>query len=204
MTEADALETAQEDAEILKSKIVNGAVPDDITKMLTGLMLRRINQMESRRATKAASTAAARRTTAPTFSEYLTARSMRILKAIKVHLPPEDTRALLIWFIGSPPQVPGILQHIISLLGESSGKQAVETAQQQTQQMLDQMQRSDHHLFNQQIQALCQTKRNLIRGKLLEAQWAFQERDGETAKCNVMQARKMALRWLKELEERTR
>ncbi len=204
MTEADALETAQLDAKRLHKKIQDGAMPDDFGRAVLARIVRRIDGFERPNASQSARAAAQQRLTAPTFSEHLASRAVAVVLAAMHRLPPEDSRALALWLIGTLPQVPGFLPHIIGALSESSGQLAIERSQRQLEAVLRKMQAADEDLFQKQITTLSGPRQRIIQGLLLDAQWAFQERDGITARLRVMRARRVAMRWLKGMARQRR
>lgn len=198
ITEADALETAQLDGKALYERLEAGAMPEDVARLVVRRILFHISRFDDQRALERAKKAASRRLTAPTFSEQLTARCVTVTATAIQALPPEDGRAIGLWLIGSPPQIDGFLGHAIQGLGESSGEDAVERAATYIQGILDRMRTTDEDLFQTQVKTLTGPRQRIIRGLLLDAQWAFQERDGQTARMRVMSARKIARKWLAE------
>ncbi len=204
ITEADALDLAQVDANIIHRKIEKGAMPDDLGKLAVKLFLRRIDSLGDRSASAGAREGAIQRLSAPTMSEFTLAQIMNVFGRIMPRLPPEDTRALVLWLNGTPPQVPGFLRHLITLLAETSGQQAITNCETQLATILQRMQQADTTLFEIKLKDLNAPKRRIIRGFLLQSQWAFQERDGVTARSHVIHARRLALRWLKEDERNQR
>jgi hypothetical protein len=200
ITEANALEIAQSDAQKLYGRLEAGAMPDDVGRAVIGRILTHVDRFGRERASKRAREAAAKRMTAPTFSEHLVARCMGVAISAMKSLPPEDSRALALWLIGAPPQVPGFLKHVIAGLSETSGMPAVEQAEAQMMGLLNRMQKLDDDLFQNQIRSLSIPRQRIIRGLLMDAQWAFNERDGGTARSRVISARKIAQRWLREHE----
>jgi len=201
ITEADALENAQSDARRLQKKIHAGALVSDIAKALVVRVLYHINSFENPQAMKLAQQAAQKKMNAPTISEHLTARCISISTIAMRALQPEDSRALALWLIGAPPQVPGFLTHAIHAIGETSGEEAVERANTYVTGLLNQMQQRDQDLFTNQINVLSSPRQHIVRGLLLDAQWAFEGRDGGTARLRVISARKMAQKWLKDNQE---
>jgi len=196
ITEANALEFAQSDASVLYKKISAGALPGDIARALVLRVLYHIKSFENPRALHLAKKAAQKKMSAPTLSEHLTARCVSISTIAMKALPPEDSRALALWLIGAPPQVPGFLKQAIHAIGETSGEGAVERANIYVKGQLDQMQKQDEDLFRTQINVLTRPRQRIIRGLLLDAQWAFEGRDGGTARRRVISARETAKKWL--------
>lgn len=204
ITEADALDLAQVDANLVHKKIEKGAMPDALGKLAVKLFLRRIDSLEDRTASDRAREGAVQRLSAPTMSEFTLAQMMNIFGKAMTRLPPEDTRALILWLNGTPPQAPGFLRHMVNLLGETSGEQAIANCEAQLGAMVQRMQQADTALFEIKLKELNAPRRRIIRGFLLQSQWAFQERDGITARNHVIRARRLTLRWLKEAERNKR
>lgn len=198
ITEANALEIAQLDAKGLYDKLNEGAMPEDLARLTIRRILYHINSFDRPRAIEKAKLAAQRRMTAPTHSQLLASRCTNIIIEAMKELLPEDSRALALWFAGAPPQVPGFLRHAVLGLTESSAEEAVDEAEKHVLTLLDRMQRVDHDLFQNKINVLTNPRQRIIRGLLLDAQWAFQERDGENARVRVILARKIAHRWLRD------
>jgi len=200
ITEADALDLAQNDANLIHRKIEKGAMPDAVGKLAVKLLMRRIDSLANKGASSRARQGALQRLSAPTMSEFTLAQMMNVFGRAMSRLPPEDTRALVLWLNGTPPHVPGFLRHVVNMLGETSGEQAIANCEAQFTAILQRMQQADTKLFEIKLKELNPPRRRIIRGFLLESQWAFQERDGVTARNHVIKARRLALRWLKEAE----
>lgn len=197
ITEADALELAQSDARGIHKKINAGALPGDIATALVRRVLHHIKSFDNPKALHLAKHAAQKKMNAPTLSEHLTARCVSICTTAMKALEPEDARALALWLIGAPPQVPGFLKHTIDVIGETSGEEAIERAHAYIKGLLDRMLTQDEQLFSKQINSLSRPRQRIIRGLLLDAQWAFEGRDGSTARRRVISARKTAKKWLR-------
>lgn len=198
ITEVDALELAQADASLIHKKIEGGLLPDQLAELTIRMFLRRIDSLETPKASTAARQGAIKQMTSATLSELTIMRLMTMLEHAIVKLPPEDVRALILWLNGTPPMVPGIIKHAVNLLGESSGAQSLGTAETMMGNLLQRMQRSDTELFEIRIKTLNSPRRRIISGILLQSRWFFHERDGISARAHVIKARRLALRWLRE------
>jgi hypothetical protein len=198
ITEATALEIAQADARRIHKHLENGAMPDQVGRAFFHRIVRHIDSFESEKASEAAREAAQKRMTAPTFSEHLIARAMAICTRSMRHLEPEDTRALMLWLVGTPPTIPGFMVHVVNQIGETAGPEAIQKAYTQTQALLDRMQKVDDHLFNEQVKGLSNPRQRILRGMLLRAQWTFHAKDGITARNQISLARRLAMRWVQQ------
>lgn len=198
ITETDALDLAQRDANAIHGKIEQGLMPDQVGKMAMKLFIRHVDSLGDSAASERARQGAVQKMSASTLSELTLAQMMSIFNKTMGRLQPEDTRALVLWLNGTPPHVPGMLQHLVYLLGESSGQHVVQRYESELTLLLRQMQEADTALFEIKLKSLNKPRRCIIRGLLLESQWAFQERDGITVRNHVIRARKLAMRWLKE------
>jgi hypothetical protein len=202
MTEIDAIEIAQLDAQFLQRKISKGAMPQEISNTLMALLKRRVHDMKEPRASREIESSSAEPPPpSSTFSEVLVNQATTLLMRTIRYLPPEDSRALFLWLI-NPTPAPGVLTFLVHTIGESSGVPALQTFQGQVNQILHKMKQTDEALFHQQLKTLNEARRNIIIGMLLDARWATQEGDGFSARNHIVRARKLALKWLQVHQDR--
>lgn len=202
LLESNALEMAQADGRKISALIEKGATLDQISKRVLVLSLRKIGAFDSPAAVKAAQNAVNAPRSAGTYSEQISARLLALYEAAIPRLHPEDSRALGLYLIGFPPDIQGLIQHLVFAVGESSGESAVQICIARIQAKLDRMQAVDQKLFQSDVKALNQAKQHVIAGHLLQAQWTFHDKDGVGTRDHVILARRLALQWLREEKER--
>lgn len=204
MTEIDAAHMALFDAKRMQKRLNQGAMPQQISEMMTKLIRRRISDMDEPRASAVVEELIQRGPpSASTFSEQLVQYARQLITSAMRFLPPEDTRALLLWIAGPSPH-PGLISYIIQMIGESSGPTEVAKFQEETKKIISKMRSVDMELFKEKIGELNIARRNIIHGMLLDAQWSTKDGDGHTARNHIVQARKLALLWLNQKEQRRR
>lgn len=207
MTEATALSEAEQDASRVKGLIARGALPEQITDLVLRITLLKIDRTRTEGASQAARSVDLRSVTGTTFSEILTSRASSLVIAALPSLPPEDQRALLLWLAGTlegakgrDPDLlepAGFLYPILLDVHESSGASCVANLQKLSSNHARRLEIQDRVLFGQQIKTLGPTRRRIIEGMLREADQTNQEGAGERARDLVLQARKLALSFLK-------
>lgn len=201
LTEANALDYIRIDAQRMYGLAEKGAVLADLQKKALVTVLQRVKSFESNRATKTAIAAANQPKTAPTLSEQIAARILTVFEHTAQVLPPEDSRALGLYLCGVPPQAPGFIAHLMNAISESSGEQAAELCIGRIKAFLEKLHVLDRDLFENQVKIVKPAQQRIIAGCLLEAQWAFAEQYGTTARNHIIHARRLARKWIEEARD---
>lgn len=198
MTELDAAMLAEQDAGRVHRHISVGAMPHEVGSLVMKTLVARIDGFNVPRASDSARKAARARLTAPTFAENLLSRCRMVTHAAVRHLVPEDARALIIWLVGRDMDDMGFLHPVVEMLSESGGPPALEQLAIDFLAVMTKMNDADKMLFQEHIKVLNPTRRSIIRGFRMDAHWSLSEGDGIGVRDLLVQARQMALKWLKQ------
>ena len=198
MTELDAAILAEQDAHRAHQRISVGALPKDVGKLVMTTLVARIDGFSVDRASEVARAAARTSLETSTFAENLLTRCGLVTHAAVRNLVPEDGRALIVWLVGREAGDAGFLHPIVEMIAESSGPPALAQLSEELASLVARMNEADRVLFQERVKSLGRAKQDIIRGLRMDAHWSLHEGDGLAVRDLLVQARQMALKWLKE------
>lgn len=197
MTEIDAFTIAKNDAQEAVGRMESAQSPMDLERIFTQFLLYRASHIDSTRLVHVIEEACARPSPAHTLSGRLAHVACRAMEIALRTIEGEDAIALTCWCVGVPDRVEGFVQPVFAAIADPGHEQAIVQCERQGRHVIEAVQQQNHYVLHELSQRVPHAVRRHVRLLVVDSRRAAAELDGETARNDIVQAKKLVLRFLK-------
>ncbi len=200
MTELDAYPISRIDQDAIGRRAAKARGPDEILRIVSAFILHRMSGLEhgdNPKVKEFAQQSFAHHAKASSSSQALVLGCERLLRGLEKAFAPEDMQSLLLYLVGSEATGAGVIQFGLSLIRDNDMKEGAEHIQKFAQEMRARLDGESAALWGPegQIRLLPIGLQEWVRSLLLEARHAFSEKDGESSRNAIVQARRIVKRF---------